>query len=230
MLPRCMGPTAHLIAVHVAGGADGHNMSTLREHLVQDRAVVLAVRVLVERERHDVSQRERLSCHRMPVELLDVVDDVDNIVHGPIQRACLQVTRHGLLKWRPQGLQMWLGRDGLDDSLEPQGTTLISMLAWRPDATASLFAQGNNHLTRDVTHRIFEGQEGNGAAMKRQALELDMVRRLMPAALLAPLCRGLVATVLRFALAPHSAPRRTIAAVAALQAIAAGCIKCQMAV
>ena len=61
-------------------------------HLVQHGAVVAALAVFGEVEGDDVSERQRLAGGRVPLELLDVRHDVDDVEDGAIWRARLQST------------------------------------------------------------------------------------------------------------------------------------------
>jgi hypothetical protein len=61
-------------------------------HLVQHRAVVLALAVFGKAEGDDVPECQRLAGGRVPLELLDVRHDVDDVEDGAIWRARLQST------------------------------------------------------------------------------------------------------------------------------------------
>ena len=79
----------YLPAENVSRSADGHNVCVGREDFVEHRAMKLALHVLVVLQRDDVLQRQRLACDRVLVKLADVWQDVGQVVHRPIRRACL---------------------------------------------------------------------------------------------------------------------------------------------
>ena len=59
-------------------------MGVSREHFVENWAVILAFIVLVVLQRNDVLECERLSCHRMLMELPDVGVDITKIIYCPV--------------------------------------------------------------------------------------------------------------------------------------------------
>ena len=81
----------HLPAVNVACRPDGHDVRVCGEDLVEDGAMELAVGVFVEVEAHNVFNGQWLPRHGVAVELFYVRQDVQEIVHGAIQRASLQI-------------------------------------------------------------------------------------------------------------------------------------------
>ena len=80
-----------LHTVDVARRFDGDNVGVGCEDLVQNRTVILAFHILVILQWYDVFERERLSSHRVLVELSDICEDVAEIIHCPIRSASLQI-------------------------------------------------------------------------------------------------------------------------------------------
>jgi hypothetical protein len=150
-------------------------------HLVQHGAVVLALGVFGKVEGDDVPERQRLASGWVPLELLDVRHDVDDVEDGAIWRARLQDTAagstlssaHGKLLILPHApahmwtissvtnVQQWLVQRGEGHLMSTAADCLQRGFATR---------YGDHQHRRQSSHRILERQEGDGAAVKWQPL------------------------------------------------------------
>ena len=84
---------AYLKTIYVPSSTDANDVGVLREHLVENRAGVFAICILVEAELDQVFERQRLACDRVLVVLLHIRHNVDDVEYGAIGSAYL----HGVI-------------------------------------------------------------------------------------------------------------------------------------
>ena len=92
---------ADLPAVDVSGRLDCHNVRVFSEDLVEHRAHVLPIAVLVEVQLDDLLQGQWVPCDWMLLELHDIWHNICDVICGPIRCAGLKTavkdTHHSTL-------------------------------------------------------------------------------------------------------------------------------------
>lgn len=113
-------------------------------HLVHDRAVILAICILVEGQLGQVLEQQGLATHRVPTPPWP--------------------SRYSARRWGSEGGEggQGCGHSGTRESLEP---TPVVLLQVRDDV--------DNVKDGPIicAHRVLKGREGDAAAVERQALE-----------------------------------------------------------